>query len=109
MYHLISNLFGPDGRLELDGDEESVNRSSVGYPTLQGACDAAEVIGDKYPNASVDVCAVESFMAYPGGDPENGPAELHWRDTKLPVSDAVWKRASNAGQAPLPPFKQGRN
>ena len=55
-YHLISNLFGADGCLELDGDEESIHIGRHVYDSMDAASRAADSLGETYPNAYVEVC-----------------------------------------------------
>ncbi len=54
-YRLISNLFDQHGHLDLDGDEDQVNVSVRTYNTLVDVSYAAERLGEKYPNAYVDI------------------------------------------------------
>ena len=59
-YHLISNLFGSNGCLDLDGDEESIHIGRKVYDSMNAAGRAAESLGEKYPNAYVDIWAAST-------------------------------------------------
>ena len=54
-WRLSSNLFGPDGKLDVNGDEESVNTSAEKYEDFIEAADRADRLAKEYPNAYVDV------------------------------------------------------
>ena len=54
-YRVVSNLFDKHGRLDPDGDEEQINTSIRAYDTPAGASHAAERLGERFPNAYVDI------------------------------------------------------
>lgn len=55
IYQIISNLFGKDGRLDLEGDEGEINVSAITYLSSDRATDAVYCLATRYPNAFVDL------------------------------------------------------
>ncbi len=54
-WRLSSTLFRPDGQLDVNGDEESVNTSAEKYDDFIEAADMADRLANLYPNAHVYV------------------------------------------------------
>lgn len=54
-YRVVSNFFDCLGRIDLDGDEERTNASAEKYDTFAEATERAELLGQRFPNALVDI------------------------------------------------------
>ena len=54
MFYIASNLFNRKGILELNGDEEEINRSKVGYATKAKRNAAIDDFENQYPDGLWD-------------------------------------------------------
>jgi len=54
MWQLISELYGPDGHLFSDDDEETMHRSLAIYTTEEDVNDQCEALNNLYPMARTD-------------------------------------------------------